>query len=121
MADLGGFDLGILKSERQNKQSGLFSMAVPRSDSSNAILMDLMGTERKITLEGIKIGTPEELKSFIETIDDFLNGQQVSRTYSGTLISSKNVLIESFDFVYSEGSPERVAYTLNLIEGTAIS
>ena len=83
--------------------------------------MDIFGTQRDITVSGVKTGTPTELRSFITSIEGIQDGKQTLVTYNGDLITTnKDCLIQSFTWSYSEGNPSSISYTLSLIEGEAI-
>lgn len=122
MATLNGNNLGTIQSESSTKESNLFIQPLPYSDSTDSILMDLMGTSRTITITGQKISsTKADLTGFIQTIEGIQNGRQSSGTYVGDFdTSSKNVLIQSFSWTWNEADPQRIKYDLSLVEGTAI-
>lgn len=117
MATINSVDLGVVKIETSSKESNLFFQSLPYSDSTDAILLDLMGTQRTITLTGKFIESSiETLKSKIEAIESIQNGNQSVVVYAGSLIT-KNVEIQNFSWDYNEGSPNTVDYTLTLLEG----
>ena len=123
MATLDSIDLGDIQSERQVKDSGLFQQAKPRNDSDNTILSDLLGTNRTITIGGTYTGTTKTaLRTFITQIESISNGQQDGSSYAGGLMTdTKTVLIQSFDWDYSQGTPLKIVYTLTLIQGSVLS
>jgi len=115
-ATLNSINLGIVKNESSTKDSNLFNMPMPYSDSSDAFLIDIMGTSRTINITGEVVGTKQELINFIINIEAIQNGQQSGSTYTGELIT-KDVQIQTFNWDYQEGDVSRLHYTLNLIEG----
>jgi hypothetical protein len=120
MATIGGVDLGTVTSERSSKSSNLFQQALPRSDSDDAILLDLLGNVRTIIIEGYKTGVVADLRTFIQNIEALQNGAQDGMTFvSSWTNSNKTVLIDSFEHSKSEADESRVTYSLTLIEGTA--
>lgn len=121
MVTLGGIDLGVVKNESQSKDSSLFNQPMPRSDSDEAILMDLFGTSRTVTIDGVKTGTLSELRTFVNAIEGIQSGTQTGSTFSGGFKSTNiTVLIQNFTWNYAEGDVSRISYTLTLVQGTAI-
>ena len=121
MASIGGKDLGTVTSESSTKSSNLFNQPVPFSDSDEALIMDLMGTSRTITVSGVKTGTISELRQFVSDIEGLQNGKQESLTFvSSWTNTNKNVLIQTFTHDKSEADENKVNYTLELLEGTAL-
>jgi len=118
-ATINSVDLGIVKNESSAKESNLLFFPLPYSDSHEALLIDLMGTGRTITITGEFIGTPAELKTQIENIEAIQNGQQSNSTYNGVLMTGKNVQIQTFNWDYVGGDVGRVVYTLTLMEGSS--
>lgn len=94
---------------------------MPRSDSDQAILVDLFGSSRVITVEGVKVGTLAELRTFISNIEALQNGQQTAYTFvSSWTNSNKTVLIQDFQHSKVKADESRVSYVLTLVEGTVI-
>lgn len=121
MTSIGGVDLGEVKSESSTKSSGIFNTALPFSDSETALIMDLLGTSRTISIEGIKTGTVSQLRTFVTNLEALQNGQQSGMTFvSSWTNADKTVLIQDFTHTKVEGDESRVTYTLTLIEGTAL-
>lgn len=121
MASIAGIDLGAIQSERQTKDSGLFEMPLPASDSDSAFLLDLFGVTRRISIEGTKTGSTATLETFIESIEAILNGNQAFSAFVSSLIaspSSINVLIRNFTWNYRIGSTKILTYTIELIQGS---
>jgi len=118
MATINSVDLGVVKTESSSKESNLFFFPMPYSDSDSAFLIDLMGTSRNINITGEFVGAPATIKSNIEAIEAIQNGQQGIVEYAGELIT-KDVQIQTFSWDYKEGDPNRVSYTLTLVEGSA--
>jgi hypothetical protein len=116
MATINSVSLGIVQSEGSTKESNLFFSPLPYSDSADAIILDLMGTSRTITITGKFIDTKANIKTAIENIEAIQNGRQSVVSYAGELIT-KNVEIQSFNWSYNQGSPNEANYTLTLLEG----
>ena len=76
MATLNSIDLGDIQIETSAKNSSLFNMPLPLSDSSQSILLDLFGVSRTITVDGIFTGTLTEQGTFITAIEAIQAGNQ---------------------------------------------
>ncbi len=121
MASIGGKDLGDVKSESSTKSSGLFNMPLPYSDSDAALIMDLMGTSRTITVDGVKTGVVADLRTFVTDIEGIMNGSQSGSTFVSSWTNvNKSVLISDFTHSKSEADESKISYTISLIEGTAL-
>jgi len=121
MASIGGVDLGDVSQESSTKSSNLFNQPMPFSDSDAALLMDLLGTSRTITITGKKTGTVAQLRTFIEAIETIQNGQQSSSSFvSSWTNDNKDVLIQDFAHDKIEADESKVNYTLTMIEGVAL-
>lgn len=121
MASLEGTDLGAIQMERQVKDTGLTEMPIPASDSADAFLLDLFGVIRRITIRGIKTGTTSQVETFIEAIETITNGSQSASAFVSSLIaspSSINVFVRNFAWEYVPGAVGKVAYTLELTQGS---
>ncbi len=120
-ATLGGINLGDVTSETQAKNSGLFNLPLPYSDSSDVLIMDLFGTSRIITIEGVKTGVVADLRTFITNIEAIQNGEQSGSTFvSSWTNANKTVLIQDFSYTKSEADENKLTYSLTLIEGTVL-
>lgn len=118
---IGGKSLGTVTSETSIKSAGLFNMPIPYSDSDAALIMDLMGTSRTITVTGKKNGTVAQLRTFITDIEGLMIGTQASLTFVSSWTNvNKNVLIQDFEHTKDEADESKVNYTITMIEGTAI-
>ncbi|MCK4827668.1 hypothetical protein KA005_68710 [bacterium] len=121
MASIGGVDLGEVKTESHTKSSNLFNQPLPYSDSDAALIMDLMGTNRTITIMGVKTGTIAAQRTFIAAIEAKQNGAQSGMTFVSSWTNmSKTVLIQDFTHDKKGADESEVSYTLVLIEGTAL-
>ena len=123
MASVGGIDLGRIQNESQVKDSGLFTQPLVINDSANTILLDLFGVTRTISIDGIKTGSVAVLNTFITDIEGIENGTQTSSTFVSSLstFANKTVFIKSFRWNYLAGNPGKITYSLELIEGAAVS
>ena len=112
-------DLGRIQSETQTKSSEMFNFPVPVADSNESIVLDLFGVSRRISVTGIITGNLAQLNTFITDIETIKNGTQGGETFVSSLTTfpNKTVYIKNFDWTYSRGSPNKIDYTLELLEG----
>ena len=121
MASIGGVDLGTVLSESSVKSSNLFNQPLPFSDSDEALIMDLFGMSRTITVTGVKTGAVADIRTFIENIEELQNGSQSGMTFvSSWTNDNKTVLIQDFSHDKTKADESKINYTLTLIEGTAL-
>ena len=121
MTSIGGVDLGEVTSETSSKNSNLFFQSLPYSDSTGALIMDLMGMTRTITVSGYKTGAVAALRTFITNIEAKQNGAQASMTFVSSWTNvNKNVLIQDFTHDKLEANENKVTYTLTLVEGSVL-
>jgi len=120
-SSLGGKSLGDVSSESSTKSSNLFQFPMPLSDSDKAVLMDIFGTSRTITVEGIKTGEVAALRTFVTDIETIQNGEQSGSTFvSSWTNSNKTVLIQDFTHTKAKSDESKVGYNLTLIEGSVL-
>ncbi len=114
-------DLGEVQSETQVKSSEMFNIPVPSLDSNEAIILDLFGNSRNTTVSGIVTGNTAQLNTFITDVEGEKIPFQPGITFESSLttFADKLVFIKSFSWTYVAGSPSKVAYELELIEGAS--
>ena len=116
-ANIGG-DLGDVQSERHSKSAQLFQMPLPGSNSSDALLLDIMGVMRTISTESVLKDTVANIKTFITTMENTIAGTQTGIVFTSSIrTGTLNVLIDNFEWNYSAGEPTILRFTLNMIEG----
>jgi hypothetical protein len=107
--------------EHQDKDSGLFQMPMPGSDSSSQILIDIFGTTRTIKLTGrFSLGDTgyASVAAFIVALDTLNNGAQTSRTYHSDKSGlDYQVLVTSASWDAEEADVNSVPYEINMVEG----
>lgn len=114
--------MGIINQESQSKDSGLFQQPLPKRNSDNAILLDVFGCFRTITINGTYEGTLTEQRAFIDAIETIIDGDQVSSTFVSSLTTdTKNVFIQTFSWEVVEATPSKITYTLTLLEGRNVT
>jgi len=120
-ASQGSSNLGEVQSERQTKSSQLFQYPLPGMDSSDAILLDIMGVLRTVTIESVKTDTVANIKTFMENIEATINGEQGNGlVFTSSLLGemSGKFFIDNVDWNYIAGEPTIVKFTMNLIQGS---
>lgn len=118
MASIASINLGIVTSENQSKDSGIFQQPLPQSDADNAILLDVFGCFRTITVVGNFEGTITEQRTFIDAIEGICDGSQVSSDFVSSLTTdTKKVFIQTFSWDVIEATPSKISYTLTLLQG----
>lgn len=98
----------------------MFQTPLPRSDSSDAILLDLFGTFKIITIDGIFEGTASAQRTFISNIEAIANGAQNGSTFVSSFITSPasySVLIQNFTWNKQAGDVSKIGYNLTLFQG----
>jgi len=99
-------------------------MPMPIGDSDEAILLDIFGVFKTITITGIFEGTKAEQRTFISAIEDIENGTQVSAKFISSFIISPEdykVFIKSFRWDKSFADINKLNYTLTLFEGAPVT
>ncbi len=118
----GVIDLGIINSESQSKDSGLFQSPIPGRNADNAILLDVFGCFRTITINGTFEGTITQQNTFIDAIELIASGNQVSSTFVSSIkTETRNVFVQTFNWEVVEATIGKITYTLTLLEGRAVS
>lgn len=116
----GMTSLGTVISEESTKDSQLFQQPMPLSDSSSAIMLDLFGASRNITIKGKYTAGDGTISTFIAELDALVSGTQTSKTYHSDKTGvSYTVLVQSVTWSADEGGVNLVDYTINLVEGSA--
>ena len=119
---LTGLTSGVLvniEEEDVRKDANLFAQALPRSDSSAAIVMDLFGVTRTIRLRGVFVGgtAGKTVKQFVVELDALVSGTQTVKEYhSDTSDVTYYVFVDSVNWRYSHGGPLSVVYEISLVE-----
>ena len=128
----GTYGNPMVQSMRMSKESQLEIIPYPSQDSSYAIIFDILGVLRNITINGNNQGTVAQLKKFILDIEARVNGQQYNNTTPGrtTVLTlsmggaasdidiTYNVVIKTFSWNFVAGSATQIEWTLELIEGS---
>ena len=115
-------DLGVITSENRTKDAQLFQMPIPRQDSNNAVILDIFGVSKEITINGTYTGTASQIKSFITSIESLSDGQQVPYTFTSDRVTGTTlVLVSRVKWDAVSGAVNQVDYTLTLVEAKNIS
>ena len=122
----------MVQDMRMSKESQLEIIPYPSQDSSYAIIFDILGVLRHITINGNNQGTVTQLKKFILDIEARVNGQQYNNTTPArtTVLTlsmagaatdvdvTYNVVVKTFSWGYVAGTTTQISWTLELIEGS---
>jgi len=115
---LGGSSLGTVTKEDSTKDAQLFQMPMPLSDSTQAIMLDLFGVSRTISISGVYTTADGTISTFITWLDGLVNGTQSSIVYhSDKSGANYNVLIMNARWSSEEGAVSKVNYDITLVEG----
>ena len=107
--------LGSVTDERVSKDANLFILSIPRSDSSNAAVIDLFGATMVITVTGTFSTANGTIATFISQIEGLITGTQPTRDFvSGVSGNTIKVKVETVEWTQSETTPQHVNYTLTL-------
>lgn len=97
-------------------------MPLPRRDSSYAILKDLFGTSRNISVSGIVFGTEAEQDTFIQAMETIVNGRQASSTFTSSVADNTyTVFVQTFGWSKDKADPSKITYSLSMVEGAVSS
>lgn len=122
MTTFAGIDLGDVTDESSRKSSQLFQQAIPKSDSSSLIALDIFGVERTISIKGRKTGTEADIKAFIVAMDALVNGNQVPQNYTSIKSGATyKVVIQNFNWDGVIAGVTYVDYSLDLLECANVS
>jgi hypothetical protein len=114
----GMTSLGTVKDEDRTKDSQLFQMPLPGSDSNQAVIQDLFGVSGPINIVGVFTGDEAAIASFITELEALQNGSQTRRTYHSDKANKDYfVYIISTNWKGQEAGINKVEYTINMIEG----
>jgi hypothetical protein len=112
--------MGNITSEESTKDSQLFQMPIPLSDSSSAVMLDLFGASRTITVKGRYTTADGTISAFIAELDALVNGTQTTKVYhSDKTGGNYNVLVQSIRWSGEEAGINFVDYEIVLTEGSA--
>ena len=109
--------MGTVINEESTKDANLFQSAMPGTNSTQAFVLDIMGTFRTITVDGVYTLSDGTISSFISELDALVNGAQVIRVYhSDKSNANYNVKVLSVKWKGEEGAPTKVDYTIEVAE-----
>lgn len=114
---LNGVTLNNVQKLSSTKDSQLFHMPMPGSDSNQAFALDIMGASRIISISGYQIGTEIEAATFISGFDAGIDGAQTAVDFvCGISGATYKVYIQSLTWEYSAGEPGTINYQITLME-----
>ena len=112
--------LGTVTSEESSKDAQLFQQPLPTYNSSQAVLLDIFGASRTITISGVHVSGDgsKTTAQFIAELDGLISGSQTSRTYtSDKSATTYKVLVQTVSWKSEEGAPLKTEYTITMVEG----
>ena len=110
--------LGTVINEESTKDSNLFFMTIPGSDSTSAFALDILGTQRTITIKGVFTSADGTISTMISQLDGLVNGTQTKRNYhSDKSGSTYGVYIQSVRWSSEEGAVSKLDYEIVMTEG----
>ena len=110
------------QTESFRKNAGLINIPLPATDSSGAVIFDLLGTTREITVRGkfVPTGGNVTIGKFTRDINSLIQGSQGDLSYSFSAVSISgaiSVYVQDANWDYSTGEgPNIVDYSVSLIE-----
>ena len=118
---VGGTILPNVQSERESRDSGMFTQALPTLDSDDTVLLDIFGVTKLIAVDGFVIGSEADLKTFINAIEALQKPIQTGHEYYSELLAVPiQVYIQSFEWTWAAGDPTKIQYSLTMIEGLGV-
>lgn len=117
---LNGVSLGKVDTISIEKYEDIFQVSAPTHDSSETILQEVGGAVRTINVKGVITGTSvADLKTNVDAIQSLIDGDQDGTiAFVSDITGTVNVVIMSFNFMYSVTTRVTADYNLQLIEGT---
>jgi len=109
--------------EAVKKDANLVILPLPMSDASKTDVFDYMGVTKTIDVEGIYVGNNiGSIAGWIGSMSSLVDGQQTGpSTYVSTIIGSNVIKIWYFNYDWIQGDPNKVSYSLRMIESTETS
>jgi len=122
----------MIQSLRVSKESQLQIIPFPNKDSKYAIVLDILGVLRNITISGVNQGTALQLKQFILDIETRVAGKQWYNTTpkqttvlnldmggaASDISVAYNVVIKNFNWNFNAGTPLQIEYIIEMIEAS---
>jgi hypothetical protein len=113
-ATCDGYDLGELRSLREEKQQAIKPYPLATGDVD---LRDKTGAQRAISISGRKEGDFTTFRSHFES----LMGTDTFVTYDSAFPGhTLDVYVEDFSRTYEAGKPNTTSYTMVLVEGSSV-
>jgi len=98
-----GSDLGQVCDIKENINAGLLPFTMPRTDASQTLIYDLMGTSQTLSVTTKFISTPAGIGSVLNFLDTICNGQQnTSKQLTLPFGRTKNVVVTNWQWFASE-------------------
>lgn len=114
---LGGTDLGTITEKQTEKQIDVETSPIAFADTSDTVITPNSGVIRQVTIAGRVGGTLTELRSFDETLRDYVGREDTLSYQTAMPGTTHDVLVDSYDSTLSAGSPNVLRYGLTLFAG----
>ena len=106
------------------KESNLTELPMYSNDSDKTDVFDFGGVTKNITINGkYTASNVVDLKTWIESIEDLEQGHQdidagAPYTFVDDLRGTIKVKVRSFDTTYAEGEPNKINWTLSIVQSS---
>ena len=120
--EIDGWSLATVRKISSRKDSQLFQMPMPASDSSAAVVLDLFGASRTIIINCTYMGTEDECKIYIGQLDNLVNGNQSVKIFHSDISPGSdgsgnyNVYVLDIQWEYVEAAVGYVNFSISLME-----
>ena len=123
--DIEGITLGTITDEKNQIINNTIQKTIPLAKTSQAVMLNLLGKKRVISIEGINIGTgygganaEAKIAAFIADVEDWVNvsGTQSRRIVTDTFGNTYQCICTNFSWTRNESTPNFLIYSMLLIE-----
>jgi hypothetical protein len=129
---MGTFDitgitnLGTITDEKNQIVNNIVQKSLPLKSTSGAIMSNVLGKKRTISVSGVNIGTgysgadvDAKINNFIQDVEDWVNiaGKQERRIVTDSFGNTYDCICQSFTWDKTQNNPTFLLYTMVLIEG----
>ena len=114
----------IITENSLSKDSSLAIMPLYLQDSDDTDVFDYGGVITTITLNGVYMNTSvASIKTWVDSVDALQQGHQDTDagyplTFTDDLRGAIKVKVLSFSSTFQEGSPNKISWTLKLVESS---
>ena len=106
----------IVTREDYKKTSDLFIMTMPASDDDSTISYDFEGVRGVLKVDGEVMSTSASaLKTWCESLEALINGEQTTIEYVSDTRGTKNVKIEDVNTTWTKITDQSITFNVSLI------